>query len=497
MAYYFVPKPEKALRLAGWWSTLWLENNYMKRRRLWRSILLSAAFLGVSGESAGTEPGTGEGRISQADVESGVLALRDIRLTGMAMFATSFTQAHGYGDGPVDPGDPLSPGGRPTLEGGGTFLRVNGLDAQSCIECHSVVSAAAVPPRLGVGGAGAAVSNVMLRPTGIDVVDLDADGRTGFNGRFINPPFLFGTGGVELLAKEMTAELQALKRQALENPGISVTLKTKGVNFGTIVADAGGVVDTSAVQGLDEDLVVRPFGRKGEFSTVRSFAKTAMMFHFGMQPVEVVGSGIDGDIDGIVDEVSVGELSALAIFAVTLDRPRGERAGTGAGAGFKRFKGLGCTECHQPLLTTDSSVLTLSYPEIPEDPSANVFYSIDLGDGPPYFRKNPRGGLVIPLFSDLKRHDMGEGLRESFHAVDDETNREFITARLWGVADTAPYMHDGRAFTLSEAILMHGGDAQAARDEFAQLSDAERAEVLTFLGSLRTPENPVADLATP
>ena len=71
------------------------------------------------------------------------------------------------------------------------------------------------------------------------------------------------------------------------------------------------------------------------------------------------------------------------------------------------------------------------------------------------FRGNSSGGVTIELFADLKRHDMGEGLKESFNLLSNRANREFTTARLWGVADTAPYLHDGRALILEEAILMH------------------------------------------
>jgi CxxC motif-containing protein (DUF1111 family) len=66
-------------------------------------------------------------------------------------------------------------------------------------------------------------------------------------------------------------------------------------------------------------------------------------------------------------------------------------------------------------------------------------------------------------------------------------NRSFITARLWGVADTAPYLHDGRATTLTEAIEWHGGDALAARNKYFALSDNKKIELLTYLRSLRTP----------
>jgi CxxC motif-containing protein (DUF1111 family) len=79
---------------------------------------------------------------------------------------------------------------------------------------------------------------------------------------------------------------------------------------------------------------------------------------------------------------------------------------------------------------------------------------------------------------------MGPGLAESAGMPLDEV---FITARLWGVADTAPYLHDGRATTLSEAILFHGGEAQGPRDHFESLRADERVNVLEFLRALKTP----------
>ena len=89
---------------------------------------------------------------------------------------------------------------------------------------------------------------------------------------------------------------------------------------------------------------------------------------------------------------------------------------------------------------------------------------------------------------------MGDGLKEAFHGGDDKFNREFITAKLWGVADTAPYLHDGRALTLNAAILAHGGAAQAARDAYDGLSTDKKNEVLAFLNTLRNPVNPNKDV---
>jgi hypothetical protein len=469
----------------------------MKTLRFSRSsaaaiALLPALALGQA--PPGEHAALGQQRTSQADIAGGAMTLREIRQAGLKMFATPFNKLDGYGDGPMAPPDTTNPGHRPTLQGNGTFLRINGLDAQTCMECHSVGSNAAVPFRFAVGGVGSASSNAMFKPRDIDVDDQAGNGFAAFNGRFINPPFLFGSGGVELLGLEMTRDLQDLKRRALANPGTPVALLTKGVDFGTIMADAGGVLDTSNVHGVDPDLVVRPFGRKGEFPTVRAFDLGAMMFHLGMQPVEVVGEDVDGDGDGVTNEIRVGEISALSIFNTNLERPRAEKLDKAAERGRDAFTTLGCAECHRPELRTLGRLLPCRYPEVATDPDANVYFVADLSRNPPAFERTRDGGLVVPLFADLKRHDMGPGLAENFSRATAQQNREFTTARLWGVADTAPYLHDGRATTLTEAILMHGGEAQAARDNFAALDDAGRDDLLAFLGTLRTPEDPAKDV---
>ena len=419
-------------------------------------------------QGTGDMPNLGDDRIIQEQIADGTLSFKEILGFGLRIFSTPFNKFDGYGE--------RNP--RPTLQGNGTFLRVNGLDAQSCLECHSVVSSATIPATFGVGGVGGSSSNVIFNPNYIEVNNGDMDGR------FINPPFLFGSGGVELVAKEMTIRLQELRAEALASPGEEVALVTKGVSFGTIIADAGGNLDTSKIEGINQDLVVRPFGRKGEFATVRAFDRGAMQFHFGMQPVEVVGKGKDPDGDGVTDEILIGELSALHIWSTSLPKPEIVKMSEDSSRGFIIFDQIGCTHCHKAFLNTNTKLLTYSYPEAEEDPTLNIFSEIDLTKTA-NFRRNQDGGIEVPLFADLKRHDMGPGLAESFEG--DVPRSQFTTARLWGVADTAPYLHDGRALTIKEAILMHGGEAEASRNAFAALEDDEMQAVLSLLNSLRTP----------
>ncbi len=460
-----------------------------------RIVWLLALGFGTSEATAQINgPALGPNRITQAAITGGALSLRDIRRRGLEIFTSPFNHLDGHGDGVVDPLDTVSPGGRPTTNG--TWLRVNGLDTQTCLECHSIVSNATIPATLGIGGVAGIGGSAFAGVTSIDIVDADASGVAEVVGRLINPPFLFGSGGVELVGKEMTTDLQVLKAQAQANPGVSVALVSKGVSFGSIVYDDNTqTFDTSAVEGIEHDLVVRPFGRKGEFISVRAFDVGALQFHMGMQPVEVVGSGVDGDGDGVVDEILVGELSALHIFNTNLDRPVevGSRRNQ-VKRGRQVFFDAGCAACHVPELGTQTRTLDLAFPEIETDPTQNIYYSFDLANGPAGFRKSPNGGIRVPMFSDLKRHDMGSGLAENTGSALDPF---FITPRLWGISDTAPYLHDGRALTLDEAISMHGGEGAAAAAYFGGLSAIDRVRLLAFLGSLRTPTDPAADISQP
>lgn len=453
-------------------------------------IMMMAGMVASLGAAAQTGPRLGpmEERFGQEQFEQGV-NLVEVRAAGLTMFATQFNRLDGYGDGPVRPEDPTSPGGRPTLGGNGTFLRVNGLDGQSCVDCHAMVSSATTPPTFGVGGFGGLNDAPIFQPKVMDVSDISGLGLAFTDGRLIVPPHLFGAGGVQLLAEEMTVDLTAQRDQALAQPGTPVALHSKGVNFGHLTADADGTLDTSAVEGVDADLIVRPFGRKGEFPTVRAFDEGAMQFHFGMQPVESFGLNTDDDGDGVMNEVLVGEMSALEVFITTQDRPRQERMGAEALGGFLLFHEVGCSDCHRTSLETTGR--RLSYRTTDD---AEAHFSVDLGANLPSFFPNGAGGLVIPLFSDLKRHDMGDGLAESFQGADAKVNREFITARLWGVADSAPYLHDGRALSLEEAIGWHAGEAEEVRAAYDALSQDAKNALLAFLNTLRLPQQPNQDV---
>ncbi len=129
-------------------------------------------------------------------------------------------------------------------------------------------------------------------------------------------------------------------------------------------------------------------------------------------------------------------------------------------AGRQLFADLGCARCHRPSLQTG---VDERFPE--------------------------QSGQQIWPYTDLLLHDMGDGLADG-RPEGDASGREWRTAPLWGIGLTQTvsghslFLHDGRARSLVEAILWHGGEAQRSRDAFAALATEDRNRLLRFVESL-------------
>ena len=115
--------------------------------------------------------------------------------------------------------------------------------------------------------------------------------------------------------------------------------------------------------------------------------------------------------------------------------------------------------------------------------------------------RTPRLGDIEGIYSDLLLHRMGDesaggaGYRGNAEPRSDPSGpepSEWRTPPLWGVADSAPYMHDGRADTLEEAIRLHGGQGKEAASQFARLSPPGQQQLVAFLKTLRAPGVAVA-----
>ena len=96
---------------------------------------------------------------------------------------------------------------------------------------------------------------------------------------------------------------------------------------------------------------------------------------------------------------------------------------------------------------------------------------------------------TIHPYTDLLLHDMGPGLADNM-GENGAAGSEWRTPPLWSIGLTAgvsggeAYLHDGRARTLEEAILWHGGEAETSKETFRNMPSADRADIIRFLKSL-------------
>jgi len=128
--------------------------------------------------------------------------------------------------------------------------------------------------------------------------------------------------------------------------------------------------------------------------------------------------------------------------------------------GARLFTLISCTKCHIPTVQTG---IDFAVPQL----------------------SNQR----IHPYTDLLLHDMGPGLADGRPDFD-ASGSEWRTMPLWGIGlfpktnGTPYYLHDGRARSIEEAILWHGGEAEKAKEQFMNLSAAARAKLVKFLNSL-------------
>ena len=491
-------------------------------RQRWRSALAVAALPLV---------GAGAGEIGRevavpkhlADGQEWTLSIENLIAHGQSLFEARWTVQEGAGR-PFMTGtgralaDPVSPLLFPR-----NFNRVSGPDANACAGCHNL-------PR--TGGAGDVVANVFVLGQRFDFASFDAadvlPGRGGVdeNGRPVTlgtianeraTVGMFGSGYVEMLARQITAELRT-QRDALA-PGQAAELVSSGVAFGRLARRADGSWDVSAVEGLPApslrsdgpeqppSLVIRPFHQAGAVVSLREFSNNAFNHHHGIQSVERFGAG-DPDGDGFHVELTRADVTAVAVFQATLPVPgrvipRDSRIERAVAEGELLFAEIGCAACHVPEIELTAEHHVYSEPN-PYNPPGNLRPE----DGPelrvplnsrklPLPRLSSRSGRVsVPVYSDFKLHDITRGPDDpNCEPLDmhhppgtpefTAGNCRFLTRRLWGAASEPPYFHHGKFTTLREAVAAHQGAARESREAWDGLSDGGRDVVIEFLKSLR------------
>jgi CxxC motif-containing protein (DUF1111 family) len=206
------------------------------------------------------------------------------------------------------------------------------------------------------------------------------------------------------------------------------------------------------------------FGWKANVSNLVQQTAGAYNGDIGITSPLFSAESCEGEYEGCAahpPEVSEQTVQDVAFYTRTLGVPARRNLDdpqTRQGEGL--FYAAGCDDCHAPTLRTGA------FPEVPEV-----------------------SNQVIHPYTDLLIHDMGPALadqRPDFQA----SGSEWRTAPLWGIGlvetvnDHTNLLHDGRARSLLEAVLWHGGEAAAARDRVRGMSAQQRAALVAFLASL-------------
>ncbi len=382
-------------------------------------------------------------------------------------------------------GRPFSTGhGFPTArsEAGPNFQRVSGPDANSCAGCHNQPI---------VGGSGDFAVNAFTSAPQFGSTLTDSISAIFSNER--NTRSLFGVGSIEVLSAEMTQALWAQRDIAVLNARtlgteVSQSLNAHGVRFGSIVVQPNGDIDFAKLEGVSPDLVVKPFGSKGTVTSIREFTVVALNQHHGIQATEFFGEARTGskdfDQDGVEDEFSVGQTTALSLYQASIAAPNNK--GFEKHPGFAVFKQVGCDSCHIPTMHLKSNMfnepnaLNREGVLVPADTSNTIHMPLPLA--------KDSHGYTIHAFTDLKRHTMCDDKRKQLCTETKKQDKvplnDFMTTRLWDLNTSAPYCHRGDCTTLTEAIQAHGGEAGPSTDRFEALSRGEKIKLVQFLHSL-------------
>jgi CxxC motif-containing protein (DUF1111 family) len=207
-------------------------------------------------------------------------------------------------------------------------------------------------------------------------------------------------------------------------------------------------------------------GWKAQQATILAFAGDAYLNEMGITsrffPTENAPNGDAARLaafdrfadpeDEIDPETGKSDIDVAADFMRFLGAPGALPLSSSANAGRTIFNQINCAVCHQPSFVT----------------GPNPIAALD---------RKP-----VPLYSDLLLHDMGllgDGIAQAAAGP-----REMRTAPLWGLRASGPYLHDGRAATVDEAIRGHDGEGAGPRDRYLRLTPTQRQQLLDFLGTL-------------
>ncbi len=308
------------------------------------------------------------------------------------------------------------------------YMRIDGVGPNqlgaSCVGCHETPVA---------GGSGTETFVRVFSVGVATIVDHDA-------------PALFGTALFERVSDETILAMQDPNDE--DDDGISGRPNIDGDRIGRFGLKAQAATLESITRGMlvnQMGITSDPLAKIARPQNARP--QIARPTYLAQVAPPTGGGGNAGNDDDVDDpEINATDLANLIAFQGLLAAPLRGTIDLAVQRGDALFASIGCADCHVPSLPLDT-------------------------------------GEVIHPYTDLLIHNMGEELSDMvFQGVASGT--EFRTAPLWGLSLSAPYLHDGRAETIDDAIRAHAGEAQNARDGYITLSDEERTDLMRFLESL-------------
>ncbi|HEY1375151.1 MAG TPA: di-heme oxidoredictase family protein [Gemmataceae bacterium] len=263
----------------------------------------------------------------------------------------------------------------------------------------------------------------------------------------VQPTALFGAGWIDRISPK--AITSSHMTQMVKN-----TVKELDLDFSAI--------PPGKVRHLPDGRVGK-FGWKAQFATLEEFVAAACANELGLgTPVaEQVKPFARPDAAAVPADLDKTQFKQLVAFVDTLPKPveavPDDPAGrTAAARGKEVFGAVGCALCHVPDMGGVKGVYSDFLLHAIDDPRSGGGYG-------------PEAQPDVPVPDDVPKAN------------------EWRTPPLWGVADSAPYLHDGSARTLRDAITRHGGDAKAVTQAFEKLPKADQDAVLAFLRTLKAP----------
>jgi Di-haem oxidoreductase, putative peroxidase len=443
---------------------------------------------------------------------------------GQLLFKANWTEQEGGGR-PLTKGTgrPLADPSRP-LTGARAFNRISGPDANSCAGCHNA-------PYGISGGGGDFVTNVFVLGQRFDAATFDPSDKLPTRGTIDEAgqvaslqtianlrasTGMFGAGYLEMMARQMTEELQRIRDSI--RIGETKELIAKGIHFGKLTQTKEGLWDTSKVEGLPRlsllstgshnppTLVIRPWHQASHIVSLREFTNTAFNHHHGIQSTERFGLDTDQDGDGFKNELTRADVTAVTVYQAVLQVPgrvipRDPEIERAVLLGERTFAQVGCATCHIPRLPLERQGWIYIEPSpfnLPGNLRSGEIrdFKVDLSSEAlplPRLRPDSSGTVWVEAFTDFKLHDICEpGEAEPLDMNQSqwskkfrEGNRRFLTKRLWGAANEPPFFHHGLFTTLRQSVLAHSGEARQSRLAFQALTAYEQDAVIEFLKTLQ------------